>query len=436
MSKDIKYIETGIPYCPKIPNTWEVKKLKFVGKSIIGITYNPSHVTDEENGILVLRSSNIQNGILNFQDNVYVNLTIQEKHLSKEGDILICARNGSAHLVGKSAYIPKEYAGLTFGAFMLMFRSNYGKFMFYVFNSNLFRSQTGLFTTSTINQLTTYTNNNLFVALPKNEKEQQSIATYLDRKTTEIDNLISKKQKLIECLKEERMAIINQAVTKGIDPNAEMKDSCIEWLGEIPKHWEVKKLKYLLSEKLEYGANESAIESNDENPRYLRISDFDEEGKLRRDTFKSLPMEKAKDFLLKNGDILFARSGATVGKTFIFWEYEGKACFAGYLIKARPNLNLINPLFLYLFTKSNAYENWKNSIFNQSTIQNIGADKYCDLEIPFSSPSEQSQIVSYIESETSRIDTTISKIEQEIELIKEYRTALINEVVTGKKLLN
>ncbi|MBK7468452.1 MAG: hypothetical protein IPJ43_17525 [Saprospiraceae bacterium] len=90
---------------------------------------------------------------------------------------------------------------------------------------------------------------------------------------------------------------------------------------------------------------------------------------------------------------------------------------------------------MYLYTKSNAYENWKNSIFNQSTIQNIGADKYCDLEVPCPK-SEQTKIVSFIEIQTQCIDTTIGKIEQEIDLIKEYRTSLINEVVTGKIIIN
>lgn len=208
------------------------------------------------------------------------------------------------------------------------------------------------------------------------------------------------------------------------------KRTGLSWCPEIPEDWEIKKLKYVLTKKLEYGANESAIESDENNPRYLRISDFDENGNLRSDTFKSLSEEKAKNFLLKNGDILFARSGATVGKTFILWNYEGKACFAGYLIRARPNLNVINPIFLYLFTKSNAYENWKNSIFNQSTIQNISADKYNDLEILIPPLPQQKAIASYLDQKTTEIDNLISKKQSLIEYLKEERMAIINQAAT------
>jgi len=261
---------------------------------------------------------------------------------------------------------------------------------------------------------------------------QKQIAKYLDHKTVKIDSLIEKKKRLIELLKEERIAVINQAVTKGLDPNVPMKDSGIEWLGEIPEHWEVKRLKYIISERLMYGANESAELEDRFSPRYIRITDFDNNGKLKDDTFKSLPLEIAKDYLLEDGDILFARSGATVGKTFQFINYSGQACFAGYLIKAKPDKSQILSDFLYLIAKSNSYENWKNSIFIQATIQNIGAEKYSNFAFALPSLEEQSRIIEYIHNETDRINSIISKSEKEIELLQEYRTALISEVVTGK----
>lgn len=261
--------------------------------------------------------------------------------------------------------------------------------------------------------------------------EQKAIANYLDRKTAQIDELIAKKERMIDLLKEERTAIINQAVTKGLDPKVEMKDSGIEWLGKVPKHWEVKRLKYLVQGKLEYGANEVAELDDIKMPRYIRITDFDDDGNLQRDTFKSLSEDKAKEYLLQEGDVLFARSGATVGKTFQFKNYKGRACFAGYLIRARPNQKILSD-FLYCFTRSNAYENWKNSIFNQATIQNIGADKYSILTLPLPSAEEQKEIVNFIIAKCERINGIIFRAEQSVELLKEYRTALISEVVTGK----
>jgi type I restriction enzyme S subunit len=182
-------------------------------------------------------------------------------------------------------------------------------------------------------------------------------------------------------MKEQKKAIINQAVTKGINPDVKMKDSGVEWFGEIPEYWKIRKLKYLLKIKLKYGANESAGLDDKKLPRYIRITDFGDNGELREETFKSLSFDKAKDYYLEYGDILFARSGTTVGKTFQFKNYNGKACFTGYLIKATVNNRMILSDYLYLYTKSNSYEDWKSSIFNKATIENIGADKYSFLDV-------------------------------------------------------
>lgn len=267
--------------------------------------------------------------------------------------------------------------------------------------------------------------------------EQLAIANYLDHQTQKIDCLIANKKAQAEKLKELRQIEINNAVTKGLNPNAEMKDSGIEWLGKIPMHWEVKRLKNILIEKMMYGANEIADDDNENNPRYIRITDFGSNGELRDDTFKSLPMEVAKDYLLREGDILFARSGATVGKTFQFKNYSGIACFAGYLIKARANNQIITSDFLFYFTQSNAYENWKNSIFSKATIENIGADKYQLLKLCVpNSIEEQNEITEYLIKRTTAIDQLIKNIEAQIEKLQELRKIKIYEAVTGKIKVN
>src|SRR5262249_8947390 len=150
------------------------------------------------------------------------------------------------------------------------------------------------------------------------------------------------------------------------------KQSGIRWLGEIPQHWNLSALKRVLSEPLKYGATEPGDCADPSLPRYLRITDFDRDGVLRRDTFASLPEDIARKYYVRDGDVLFARSGATVGKTFLFRNYPGVACFAGYLIKASTDRRKLWPEFLYYFTKSPAYEAWKELTFTQATIQNIG----------------------------------------------------------------
>lgn len=262
--------------------------------------------------------------------------------------------------------------------------------------------------------------------------EQLSIATYLDQKCSEIDELITLQEEMITKLQSYKQSVITEAVTKGLDKNVLLKDSGIEWIGEIPEHWICTVFKKFLSEPMQYGANEPAEECNYNAPRYIRITDIKDDGTLRDDTFKSLPLEKAKEYMLTKGDLLFARSGATVGKTFLYKE-DYAACFAGYLIKARCNKNELLPNFVFYYTLSNIYQNWKNSIFIQSTIQNIGADKYSVMPIIVPPLSEQQSIANYLDQRCSEIDELISIKQQKIEKLKDYKKSLIFECVTGKR---
>lgn len=213
-------------------------------------------------------------------------------------------------------------------------------------------------------------------------------------------------------------------------PYPEYKDSGIEWLGEIPAHWNSIRLKFTTKMKLQYGANEAADEENHSHPRFVRITDIDENGFLRDDTFRSLPPQIAEPYMLKEGDILFARSGATVGKTFRYDISWGPSCFAGYLILCRPDLQNYSSRFLYYFTKSGNYLAWRNGIFIQATIENISAEKYNNFLVSVPSLKEQQAIASFLDRETARIDELIAKKEQLIALLEEKRTALISHAVT------
>lgn len=263
-------------------------------------------------------------------------------------------------------------------------------------------------------------------------EEQQSIANFLNQKTAQIDALIEQKEKLLELLAEKRTAIITQAVTKGLNPKVKMKDSGIEWLGEVPEHWSTKRFKFCLSLPFQYGANEVAEKSDPDEPRFIRITDLGDDGGLREDTFKSLEYEIAKPFLLDDGDILLARSGATVGKTFMYREEWGLACFAGYLIRARLNKRIVAPSFCIRFLNSGIYWSWVNSIFIQATIQNISAEKYASLSIPLPPLEEQLKICDYLDSTISKIDGIRNKLMDSVEKLKEYRNSLITSAVTGQ----
>lgn len=269
-----------------------------------------------------------------------------------------------------------------------------------------------------------------WTALPDCE-EQQAIAAYLDRETARIDALIQKKERLIELLKEKRIALITQAVTKGLDPNAPMNDSGIEWLGEVPEHWDVKRVRYLVKVPLQYGAIESAELEDPDLPRYIRITDIDENGSLRSEGIKTIPWENAKPFLLNHGDLLLARSGATAGKTLLWKSKWGTAAFAGYLIRATFNKH-IKPEYISYFTASKTYQNWLAMAFIQSTIQNISAEKYKELLVPHPDLLNQEIIISYLDKETAKVVKLIDTVLLSISLLREYRASLIHHAVTGK----
>lgn len=180
-----------------IPDDWDAKPLGEIGDSLIGLTYRPSEV--RKYGTLVLRSSNVQNGTLCFDDNVFVEADIPERIMVRPGDILVCVRNGSRDLIGKSALIDERAIGMTFGAFMGVFRSDYGQLLHHVFQSGIFKKQINEHLGATINQITNKSLNSFRVPLPPTSEERTQIANVLcdvDALLASLDQVIAKKRDL------------------------------------------------------------------------------------------------------------------------------------------------------------------------------------------------------------------------------------------------
>ena len=265
-------------------------------------------------------------------------------------------------------------------------------------------------------------------------KEQQGIADYLDKMRAEIDAVLEKTRASIEEYKKLKQAVITQAVTKGIRGDRPMKDSGIEWIGEIANEFAVYKFKYLLKTPMQYGANEAGITFDKTLPRYIRITDITSDGRLKQDNRLCIEDTVAKPYILQDGDLLFARSGGTVGKSFLYKQSYGNAAFAGYLIRAVVNRTIAVPEYVYYYTNSSIYDTWKNSIFIQSTIQNIGADRYSNMPIIVpNNIEEQRSIVEYLNERCVGIDALIRKKQQYLTEIENYKKSLIYEYVTGKK---
>ena len=248
---------------------------------------------------------------------------------------------------------------------------------------------------------------NLFIPIPSRH-EQNAIAAYLDRKTAKIDDLIAKKRRLIELLTEERIAVINQAVTKGLDPSVKMKDSGVGWSEKVPEGWEIKRLKYVADFKSGNSISADLIEENGEYAVYggngLRgyTSSYSHDGAF----------------------VLIGRQGALCGNicyaTGKFWASEHAV--VATLLRGHSLI-----WFGELLKSMNLNQ------YSQSAAQpGLAVDYIKNLYIPIPSNHEQIAIANYLDYKTTQINQTISKSEKQIQLLQEYRTALISEVVTGK----
>ena len=216
LDPNVRLKPSGVEWLGDMPEHWEIPRLRNLGDALIGLTYDPQDMVDEEAGILVLRASNILNGKLVYGDNVYVRSAVPSKLITQEGDILICSRSGSRALIGKNARIDADSEGTTFGAFMTVFRGPNNNYLHQVFNSKFFEYQSAAFFTSTINQLTLGILYDMKVPFPPPE-ERQCILRYVEEATAPIIKAIARARRQIELVQEYRTRLIADVVTGKLD---------------------------------------------------------------------------------------------------------------------------------------------------------------------------------------------------------------------------
>lgn len=423
------YKDSGVEWLGKIPEHWELKRLKFVfeikkriagelGHKVLSITQKGIKIKDVESGDGQLSMDYSKYQLVNKGD-------FGMNHMDLLTGFVDISKFNGVMSPDYRVFESKE-SNSDNNYLLRILQLCYTQEIFFAYGQGVSMLGRWRFPSDNFN--------NFFFPIPS-KKEQIAIANFLDKKTALIDKAIQIKEKQIALLQERRQILIQQAVTRGLDSSVPLKDSGVDWIGMIPEHWEVKKLKFCLKGKLKYGANDSGIEYDPDLPRYVRITDFGRNGKLNEEGKLSLTWEKGADYLLKDGDILFARSGATVGKTYQFklsTSKESYYSYAGYLIKAECNQSLLISDFLYLFTNSELFNSWKEGIFNKATIENIGADKYSQLAVVLPPVKEQKLIISSFREYDNKIQASISLKDREIEKLKEYKSTLINSAVTGK----
>lgn len=420
MKRYEQYKDSGVAWIGEIPAHWETVKPKYTVFLQKGT--KPQELTDEDNGNLPYLTMDVLRDRAN-KTTMYPT-SVNDLVKVGNGDILVLwdGANAGEVLLAKDGYLSSTMARFGFDTDKLDSR-----YWFYFLKGlePILKEFAG---GTTIPHLDSSKIMEEPYPIPSID-EQQAIVRYLDNKVAKIDKLIAENEAQVKELEKYRTAVISEVVTKGLNPNVPMRDSGIQWIGEIPAHWDILPLKRCLASHLMYGANETAESDNPTFPRYIRITDIGENNTLRKDTYKTLSPSVAKDYMLQKGDLLFARSGATVGKTYLY-NGEFEACFAGYLIKASFNSKML-PKYAYYFTQTDAYNSWKNQVFIQATIQNIGADKYSVLPICVPPIEEQRAIISSIEDRIKNYNIVIEKLSEQIEELKAYKIALISEAVTG-----
>ena len=424
----------------KIPAEWKISRLKALFSFGKGLPITKDDLT--ERGVSVISygqihsKSNtgvcIQNELIRFVPESFLQTNLDS--LVKQGDFIFADTSEDIEGCGNCVYVDRDmplFAG--YHTIILKSKADHeNKYLAYLFKTDAWRSQIrSVVYGIKVFSITKKILNNTIVILP-NVIEQRKIVDYLDMECSRIDSVIEQTRVSIEEYKKLKQSVITEAVTKGIRTDRPMKDSGVEWIGEICADYDIYRLKFLLDSPLIYGANEAGVPFDTLLPRYIRITDITMDGKLKDDGKLSLPLDVAKDYMLEDDDILFARSGASVGKAFIYKKEYGPSAFAGYLIKANVGSRILAD-YLFLYTQSSLYEEWKNQIFIQATIQNIGADRYSNLPVILPSVEEQHEIVCYLNAKCTEIDNLVASKEQLVSELETYKKSLIYEYVTGKK---
>ena len=427
------YKDSGIEWLGEIPEHWNQRKIKHFAQTIPGGT--PSTIEPEYwNGdIPWLPSGAVQNCIIN-EDRVIKFIT--KKGLYNSATKYISPNSTLIALTGATCanigYLTFKSTANQSVVGIVTQKSTCDKYVFYSLisqKSQILVKRTGG-AQAGINEQDV---KDIFISYPPIQ-EQQQIANFLDKATAKIDTLIGKQTKQIELLKEKQQAVISHAVTKGINPNVPMKDSGVEWLGEIPEHWEVKKLGLITSKigsgKTPRGGSEVYTDSGILFLRSQNIYD----GGLFLDEVVYISEEINNEMLntqIKDGDILLNVTGGSIGRTCLIPSNFQKANVNQHVCIIRLNTKK-DRVFISYFMKSALIKSQIDGIQNGAAREGLNFEQISGFKIVLPPQNEQNEIVNYINYKSSKIDTLIEKSNKSIELLKEKRTALISACVTGK----
>ena len=425
--------DSGIEWLGQIPTHWEARRLKLLA------TINDEALgeeTDPEHEIAYVDIGNVDatRGILEKESYSFVDAPSRARRIVRDGDVIVSTvrtylraiapiTDPEPNLVVSTGFaVIRPRSGLGTGYASYVLRAPY-------FVDRVVAESVGV-SYPAINawQLGTFE-----VAVPDVD-EQQTIADFLDRETAKIDALVEKKERLIELLQEKRTALITHAVTKGLDPDVPMRDSGIEWLGQIPAHWEHTAIRYACS--LVRDGTHQPPSRVVEGYRLLSVRNIidgafafrDDDSRISEEDFQALQ----RSFAVHQRDVLLAIVGATLGKTAIVGALPEPFAIQRSLAVLRTRDQILCVSYLRYVVASSRFQQllWANAGYSAQPglyLNTLGA-----FRVPLPETEEQQVIVGFLDRETAKIDALIAKVREAIERLKEYRTALISAAVTGK----
>jgi len=429
-----KYKPSGIDWLDDIPDEWEVKNVMYQYRLKNGYAFKTEDFVDD--GVPIVKMSNLKDGRLDFESSSKIPESICLKDFEIQSGDLLIGLSGSIEnfATAKESDLPCQL-NQRVGKFLII-DGNSKKFLQYFLESKVYREQVFILSNgSTIMNVSTEQIEHLKMFVPPIE-DQKSIADFLDRETAKIDEMVAKKEKMIDLLKEKRQALITHAVTKGLDPKAKLKSSGIDWLGDIPEGWEVKRLRFVI--KTNPSKQETKVNSPEIEVSFIPMEAVSEEGEIDLSTTKMIEDVIDGYTYFRDGDVVIAKITPCFenGKGAIMHNLTNGVGFGTTEFHVLRSSN-IDSKYLYLITRIYPFRAFGEVNMKGAAGQKrVPEDFIKDFSLGVPRIDEQKKIVAFLDRETAKIDGMMKKVEMQIEKLQEYRQALITSAVTGKIMVN
>lgn len=431
------YKDSGVEWLGEIPEHWLKLSLKQLVEIKDGTHDTPKYVEPSDKSFPLVTSKDTTSGEISFSKTKHISeadyISINRRSNVEKGDIIMpmIGSVGSPVLVDTT----KAFSIKNVALFKTSRSNIFASYLCYYMDSHAINIQFALESRGGVQDFVSLGLLQNVFAFKIPLLEQQQIAKFLDNATQKMDTLIQKQENLIKLLKEKRQAVISHAVTRGLNPDVKFKDSGVEWLGEVPEHWSMSKLKYdsyikarvgwhgLTSDELFEDGDAYAVTGSDFLGNVINWKD------CRKCTLERYKQDRF--IQLKDNDLLVTKDG-TIGKIIKVNKLPNIATLNGGIFVLRPLHEKYNTSYYYWLLISSVFHGFVSYYKTGSTISHLYQDTFCQMPYPLPCLDEQKEISIYLDDKTKKIDKLIKKATKSIKLLKEKRTALISAAVTGK----